>query len=96
MEEENKPKRVLRTPIGPESITDERLLHYNLPEEMFEDFKRYEAVDWGIAEVARVKEMTGNLAGFGTDRSQRVIIDYDKDYGYFVVRRIPMEYGKQR
>ncbi len=43
--------------------------------------------DFLIYETRKAKEATGNMAGFGLSESQRVIIDYDKDYDKFLVRR---------
>lgn len=51
------------------------------------------SVDFLIGTEEDLKELTADMAGFGTKQSQRVIIDYDKDYGYFIAKRIPMEYG---
>ena len=56
----------------------------------------YKSVGFMIGREADLKELTANMAGFGTGKSQRVIIDYDKDYGWFIVRRIPMEYGAKK
>lgn len=66
-----------------------------------EDVKRiksgeYKSVDFMIGREADLKKLTANMTGFGTGKSQRVIIDYDKDYGWFIVRRIPMEYGAKK
>ena len=56
----------------------------------------YKSVDFLVGREADLKELTANMAGFGTGKSQRVIIDYDKDYGWFIVRRILMEYGVKK
>ncbi len=53
----------------------------------------YEAIDFFIGREEELMDLTANMAGFGTAKSQRVIIDYDKDYGWFMVKRILMEYG---
>ena len=68
--------------------------HYGASEDM-ERIKsgEYKSVGLMIGREADLKELTANMAGFGTGKSQRVIIDYDKDYGWFLVRRIPMDYG---
>lgn len=68
--------------------------HYGVAED-YERIKsgEYEAVDFFISREEKLKEATANMAGFGTAKSQRVIIDYDKDYGWFMVKRIPMDYG---
>ena len=67
----------------------------------FEDVKciksgEYKSVDFMIGREADLKKLTANMAGFGTGKSQRVIIDYDKDYGWFIVRRILMKYGAKK
>ena len=63
--------------------------HYGASEDM-ERIKsgEYKSVGLMIGREADLKELTANMAGFGTGKSQRVIIDYDKDYGWFLVRRI--------
>lgn len=37
--------------------------------------------DWGICTKEDAKKITGNMAGFGMEKSQQLIIDYDKGYG---------------
>ncbi len=71
--------------------------HYGASEDM-ERIKsgEYKSVGLMIGREADLKELTANMAGFGTGKSQRVIIDYDKDYGWFLVRRIPMDYGAKK
>ena len=54
------------------------------------------AVDFLIGKEDDLQEITANMAGFGTNQSQRVIIDYDKGYGYFIAKRIKMDYGTHR
>lgn len=63
-----------------------------------EDYERiksgeYTAVDFCIGREKELKDLTANMAGFGTAKSQRIIIDYDKDYGWFMVKRILRDYG---
>lgn len=63
-----------------------------------EDCKRiksgeYGSIDFFIGREEELKELTADMAGFGTGKSQRVIIDYDRDYGWFVAKRILMDYG---
>ena len=53
-------------------------------------------VDFLIGKEEDIKELTANMAGFGTDRSQRIIIDYDKGYGYFIAKRRERNYGTHR
>lgn len=52
-----------------------------------------EGVDFLIGKEENLKELTADMAGFGAGQSQRVIIDYDKGYGYFIAKRIPVNYG---
>ena len=47
--------------------------------------------DWGICKKEDARKITGNMAGFGMDHSQRIIIDYDRDYGWTLVRRYEKE-----
>lgn len=51
------------------------------------------SVDFLIGNEADIGELTHDMAGFGTEQSQKVIIEYDKGYGYFLVKRILMDYG---
>ena len=44
-------------------------------------------LDWAICKTEDAAALTGNMAGFGMEHSQRIIIDYDKEYGYILVRR---------
>lgn len=45
------------------------------------------SLNWKIGEQEAVEQLTGNMAGFGAAQSQRIIIDYDKDYDVFLVRQ---------
>ena len=67
--------------------------HYGA-EEDYERIKsgEYSAVDYKIFREEDLKEATANMVGFGTAKSQRIIIDYDKDYGWAMVKRILMDY----
>ena len=49
----------------------------------------YKKVDFLIGKEEDIKELTNNMAGFGIEESQTVIIEYDKGYGHFIVKRIP-------
>lgn len=78
----------------PEKNNMEIYRHYG----MEEDKKAVAAgeikgVDFVIGKEADIEELTRNMAGFGTEQSQRVTIEYDKGYGYFIVKRTQMEYG---
>ena len=53
----------------------------------------YDSVDFLIGKEEDVKELTANMAGFGTKESQMVIIEYDKGYGFFIAKKIPRKYG---
>ena len=44
--------------------------------------------DWGICKKEDAEKCTRNMLGFGMEQSQQIIIDYDKDYDYVLVRRI--------
>lgn len=60
--------------------------HYNIDIEEAKTNK--EEFDFVIYLKEDARETTGNMAGFQMDTSQRVIIDFDKDYKYVLVRRI--------
>ncbi len=42
---------------------------------------------WGICKKEDAAECTRNMAGFGMEESQQIIIDFDKDYEWVLVRR---------
>lgn len=43
--------------------------------------------EWGICKKENADKCTRNMVGFGMEQSQRIIIDYDKDYDWVLVRR---------
>lgn len=65
--------------------------HYGL--DLLKMKENGEEHDWGICKKEDAARGTGDMAGFGMGQSQRVIIDYDKGFGKFLVRRISMDYG---
>lgn len=75
------------------NFNDETVLHYCTKQEMEELFCRYGGLDWKVGNECDIKKLTADMAGFGIEQSQRIIIDYDKNYGKFLVRRIYMDYG---
>ena len=54
---------------------------------------RLERIDFLIGKEEDIQDLTHDMAGFGTERSQKVIIEYDKGYGYFIAKCVPMNYG---
>ncbi len=69
---------------------DEIFSHFGISEEaMKQQVKQGEAerIDFRICEKKKVKEATANMCGFGMEESQRIIIDYDKEYGLVLIRR---------
>lgn len=68
--------------------------HYGAAED-YERIKSGElkAIDIHIVREDELKELTADMAGFGMAKSQRIIIDYDKGYGWAIVKRILMEHG---
>lgn len=77
------------------NFQDETVLHYCTKQEMAEIAGRYGGLDWLIGAEKDIKSLTADMAGFKSEKSQRVIIDYDKGYGKFLVRRFDMDYGVQ-
>lgn len=77
------------------NFQDETVLHYCTKQEMAEIAGRYGGLDWLIGAEKDIKNLTADMAGFKSEKSQRVIIDYDKGYGKFLVRRFDMDYGVQ-
>lgn len=77
------------TPIN----TDKIYQHYGKEKDL-ESIKNgeIEGVDFLIGKEENLKGLTADMAGFGTGQSQRVIIDYDKGYGYFISKRMPVNY----
>lgn len=77
-------------------MTDEVLRHFSAHEEILGDTKNCGGVDFLIGKVEDAAILTANMAGFGMEKNQKIIIDFDKDYDYFLVRKMTKEYGKQR
>lgn len=71
--------------------------HYNVSED-YGHIKsgRYAAVDTHIVREEELKQLTADMAGFGMAKSQRVIIDYDKGYGWAIVKRIIRDHREKR
>lgn len=68
--------------------------HYGLMDHISEiKSGKINGVDFMIGAEEEIEELTANLAGFGCDKSKRIIIEYDKGFGYFMVKQILMEYG---
>ncbi|MDE7001517.1 MAG: hypothetical protein K2P73_14735 [Lachnospiraceae bacterium] len=76
-----------------DNFNDETVLHYCTKEEMEDALEKHGGMDWRIGSEDDIRELTADMAGFHTEKSQRVIIDYDKGFGKFLVRRISMDYG---
>lgn len=76
-----------------DNFNDKTVLHYCTKQEMADAFEKYGGLDWVIGEEDALKELTADMAGFKPEKSQRVIIDYDKGFGKFLVRRSYMDYG---
>lgn len=62
--------------------------------DLMEMKKKGEEHDWGIREKEKAEELTGNMAGFGMDQSQRIVTDFDKDYRWTLVRRYKKDTGR--
>ncbi len=77
------------------NFQNETVLHYCTKQEMAEIAERYGGLDWLIGAEKDIKNLTADMAGFKSEKSQRVIIDYDKGYGRFLVRRFDMNYKAQ-
>ena len=54
--------------------------------------------DWGICKRELASKLTNDFAKMGVDEKgqQRIIIDYDENYEWCLVRRIPMDYGASK
>lgn len=72
---------------------DETVLHYCKKEDMANAVEEHGGMDWAVGDERNIREVTADMAGFGIKESQRIIIDYHKGYGKFLVRRILMDYG---
>ena len=49
------------------NFKDETVLHYCTKQEMAELFYRYKGLDWKIGNECDIKELTSDMAGFGTE-----------------------------
>lgn len=68
--------------------------HYGL--DLLKMKENGEVHDFLICETEKAKDVTGNMAGFGMENSQQIIIDYDKDYSRVLIRRIRKKNGTQQ
>ncbi len=72
----------------------------NLSEKVYQHFgldiqkmmDRGQEYDWGVLKREDAEGRTGILLGFEPEQKQRMIIDYDKDYDWVLVRRIKKDY----
>ncbi len=67
------------------NFSNEVYKHFGL--DLIKMLENAEEHDWRICSKEDAEECTNNMAGFGMENSQRIIIDYDKDYGWILVRR---------
>lgn len=44
-------------------------------------------IDWGILKTDVAKDTLTNLLNLGAEQRQRMIIDYDRNYDYVLIRR---------
>lgn len=49
--------------------------------------------DWGVCKKEDAEACTRNMLGFGMEQSQQIIIDYDKEYDWVLIRRIKRNAG---
>ena len=57
---------------------------------------KLKGVDFLIGKEEDIVKLTRNMAGFGAEKSQRITIEYDKGYGYFIAKRSQMKYGASK
>ena len=80
-----------------EKTTLEVYQHYGMEQDKKDvESGNLKGVDFLIGKEEDIVKLTRNMAGFGAEKSQRVIIEYDKGYGYFIVKRSQMEYGASK
>ncbi len=80
-----------------EKTAHEVYQHYGLEKDKKEvELGKISGVDFLVGREKDIDQLTRNMAGFGTEKSQRVTIEYDKGYGYFIVKRSQMEYGASK
>lgn len=80
-----------------EKSTIEIYQHYGLEADKIAAREgKIDRVDFLVGKEEDIQELTRDMAGFGTQKSQKVIIEYDKGYGYFIVKRIFKDYGASK
>lgn len=75
-------------------VEPEKVFKHYGGEEYYELIKegKIESVDFRIGKKEDIRELTADMAGFGTEKSQRVIIEFDPEYDFFIAKRIYINY----
>lgn len=77
-----------------EKTTLEVYQHYGMEQDKKDvESGKLKGVDFLIGKEEDIVKLTRNMAGFGAEKSQRITIEYDKGYGYFIAKRSQMKYG---
>ena len=80
-----------------EKTTLEVYQHYGMEQDKKDvESGNLKGVDFLIGKEEDIVKLTRNMAGFGAEKSQRVTIEYDKGYGYFIAKRSQMKYGASK
>lgn len=80
-----------------EKTTLEVYQHYGMEQDKKDvESGKLKGVDFLIGKEEDIVKLTRNMAGFGAEKSQRITIEYDKGYGYFIVKRSQMKYGASK
>lgn len=80
-----------------EKTTLEVYQHYGMEQDKKDvESGNLKGVDFLIGKEEDIVKLTRNMAGFGAEKSQRITIEYDKGYGYFIAKRSQMKYGASK
>ena len=86
-----------RSKSSMDKTTLEVYQHYGLEQDKKDvESGKLTGVDFLVGREEDIAKLTRNMAGFGMEKSQRVTIEYDKGYGYFIVKHSQMEYGASK
>lgn len=79
-----------------EKTTLEIYQHYGMEQDKKDvESGKLKGVDFLIGKEEDIVKLIRNI-GFGAEKSQRITIEYDKGYGYFIAKRSQMKYGASK
>lgn len=90
-ESKTEPKHINNDKVKNTDFSLEVYQHFGL--DLLEMREKGQEHEWGICKREEAGRCTRNMLGFGMEQSQQVIIDYDKDYDWVLIRRVKRKCG---